>query len=150
MTTISTMITLFLVICCTAIFCFFSQEFNRLFKKIFAVRGAKLILPLAIGSYVVYTFDFLILDILFYIRDKLNTIVTFLNHTLPHSPHTEDMILIILLTAVSLVPVGILHFLSYRKTHKPYPHPYLVSTLIWIICAILLISLPRLFIIPSL
>jgi hypothetical protein len=52
---------------------------------------------------------------------------------------------VILLTAVSLVPVGVLHFFSYRNTHKPFAHPYLVSTLIWIISAVLLVSLPRLY-----
>lgn len=139
------MLTLFLVLCCTAILCLFSQEFNRLLKKVFKVRGAKLVIPLALGSTFVFMYDDLVIDLLYYFRDKLNTMVAFLNYIFPHYQYTSDIILVILLTAVSLVPVGVLHFFSYRNTHKPFAHPYLVSTLIWIISAVLLVSLPRLY-----
>ncbi|RUR08424.1 hypothetical protein [Legionella sp. km772] len=138
-------LTLFLVLCATAILCLFSQEFNRLLKKIFAVKGAKLVLPLALGSAFVFMYDNLVIDLLYYFRDKLNAMLSFLNYVFPQSKYTPDIILVILLTAVSLIPVGILHYFAYKNTHKPYPHPYLVSTLIWIIAAVLLISLPRLY-----
>ena len=126
------MFTLFVITCCASIICLFSQEFTRLFKKIFAVKGMKLILPL-------------VLEFLFYIRDKLNNMVVFLNANLPQYKYTSDFILVFILTAVTLAPVGILHYLSYRKNHTPFVHPYLLSTLIWIISVALLISLPRLY-----
>ena len=139
------MLVLFLAICATSILCLFSQEFNRLLKKIFAIKGAKLILPLALGSVCALVYDNLVIDLLFYFRDKLNSMLSFLNYIAPQYKYTSDVILIILLTGVTLIPVGILHFFSYRKTHRPYPHPYLVSTLIWIIAVVMLISLPRLY-----
>lgn len=141
----SGMLTLFLVLCCTAILCLFSQEFNRILKQVFAVKGAKLVIPLALGSTIVFMYDFLVIDLLYYFHDKLNGMMDFLNLIFPQSKYTSDIILIILLSAVSLVPVGILHYFSYRNTHKPYPHPYFVSTIIWIIAAVLLISLPQLY-----
>ena len=139
------MFTLFVITCCASIICLFSQEFTRLFKKIFAVKGMKLILPLALASIFVYGYDYLVLEFLFYIRDKLNNMVVFLNANLPQYKYTSDFILVFILTAVTLAPVGILHYLSYRKNHTPFVHPYLLSTLIWIISVALLISLPRLY-----
>jgi hypothetical protein len=139
------MTTLVLVICVAAIFCFFSQEFTRAFKKIFAIKGATLILPLAIASWFVFTFDYLVLWALLYIREVLDNMNQFLIRVLPEKKYSSDIILIVLLTLTSVGPVIILNILSYRKTHKPYPYPYLLSTILWIIGAILLVSLPALY-----
>lgn len=139
------MLDLVLIVCLAAIISFFSQEFKSVFKKIFDVKGMKLFLPLILGSWFVFTYDYVVLEVLFYIRDKLNGMNTFLIEILPHQQYIADVILIFLLTLVSVGPVALLHYLAYRKTNQPYPHPYLVSTLIWIVSATLLISLPALY-----
>jgi len=139
------MLTLVLIVCIAAIFCFFSQEFIQLLKKIFAIRGVLLLLPLALASWFVFNYDYLVLWGLYYIRDVLNHMNGLLINALPEKQYSADIILIVLLTAFSVVPVAILNLLSYRKTHQPYSHPYLVSTLLWLIGAILLVSLPALY-----
>lgn len=138
------MVTLALLVCLAAIFCFFAQEFNRVFKRIFDIKGIKLFLPLALGSWLVYNYDFLFLEVLYFIRDKLNALNEFLIYVFPNNSYVNEAILIFILTVVSVGPVILLHVYSYRKTNKPFAHPYSLSTLIWIICAILLVSLPGL------
>lgn len=139
------MVTLVIVVSIAALLCFFSQEFMRFIKKIFAIKGVPLVLPLALASWFVFTYDYLALWALLYVRDVLDHMNQLLIRVLPEKQYTADIILIVLLTAFSIVPVLILNFFSYRNTHKPYSHPYLLSTLLWIIGAALLVSLPALF-----
>lgn len=138
------MATLVLLVCIAAIFCFFSQEFMRLFKKILAVKGVLLLLPLALASWFVFNYEHLVLLFLYYVRDVLNHINNFLTGLMPSTPYTTAIILIVLLTAISVAPVLLMNIWYYKKTYKPAPHPYLISTLIWIISSILLITLPAL------
>lgn len=136
------MLTLVLIICCAAIFCFFSQEFFSIFKRIFEVRGAKEILPLAFASYFVYNYDYLILWGLTYIQEVLLAIVGFVDKVLPFQKQASYILMICLLTLISVGPVIILDILSRRKYYKPYAYPYTTSTLLWIIGAMLLVVLP--------
>lgn len=138
-------VALLLFVCLTAILAFFSQEFYRTFKKIFALRGAKLILPLAFASWFVYFGDDIVLSSLYYVRDVLNNMVALFLYIMPNTRYTSGLVLIFILSLFSIGPVALLHYLSYRKTHKPYAHPYLVSTLLWIIGAALLVALPGLY-----
>lgn len=139
------MFALFMIICTTSILCFFSQEFQRVLKKIFAIKGTKLMLPLLLASTVVFVYEFLVVDLLLYIQDKLLNINILLNSILPQYKYTPDLILILLLTSVTLIPVGVLHYFSYRRTRRPYLHPYIVSTIVWIVASVLLVCLPRLY-----
>lgn len=138
------MYSLVLIVCCAAIIIFFSQEFKRLFKKIFAIRGAKLVLPLAVASWFVFTYSDVVNEGLLAIQDKLNLMNNFLLMLFPTFSLTADLILIILLTMVSVGPVLLIHWYFMKKYYKPFPYPYLLSTLIWIICAFVLVSLPAL------
>lgn len=139
------MVTLVFVICIAAIFCFFSQEFIEFFKKIFAIRGVALILPLVFASYIVFNYDYLVLWFLLYIRDYLNAINDFFLRITPQKKYTADAVLVLLLTLVSVGPVVLLNLWSQKKAFKPFAYPYLVSTLIWVIAATVLISLPALY-----
>jgi hypothetical protein len=139
------MLELVVIVCLVAIVGFFSQEFRSIFKRIFELKGMTLLLPLALGSWFVFSYDVLVLEALLYIRDKLNVMNNCLIETLPHNQYIADVILIFLLTLVSVGPVYLLNFLSFRRTNQPFAHPYLVSTLTWIISATLLVSLPALY-----
>ncbi|BCA96311.1 hypothetical protein TUM19329_26720 [Legionella antarctica] len=133
--------TLAAVVFCAAIFVFFSQEFIRVFKKIFAIKGAILILPLVVASCVVYNFNDLVYLVIYYYRDVLHAMLSFLTWIIPFGQVSSSVASIILLTLISTVPVFLLDWYLRRKTYKPYPYPYLTSTLIWLVSAFILIIL---------
>ena len=58
--------TLAAVVFFAAIVTFFSQEFIGIFKKIFAIKGAKLILPLLLASWCIINFNYLVLWVVYY------------------------------------------------------------------------------------
>ena len=133
--------TLAAVVFCAAIFVFFSQEFIRTFKKIFAIKGAILILPLAAASWIIFNFDNWVFLGIYYCRDVLHAIVTFLTRIIPLGQASSYVASILLLTVISVGPIFLLDWYFLKKTYKPYPHPYLTSTLIWLVSAFILIML---------
>lgn len=133
------LVTLALVIFSASILILFSQEFIRTFKKILAIKGAKLLLPLALGSWLVISFDYLFLWAIFYISEILIDVVRFLARLLPFEQFALPIVQIILLTVISVVPVFLLDIYLLKKTYKHYAYPYLTSTLVWIIIALILI-----------
>ena len=118
-----------------AIFVFFSQEFIRAIKKILAIKGANLIIPLALASWVIYSFDYWFLWLIIYYREVLRQLLALLMYAIPYQP----VALILLLTLISIVPVFVLDWLSRKRTFKPYPYPYLTSTIIWITTSLLIV-----------
>lgn len=132
-------LTLALVVFFAAILVLFSQEFIRLFKRIFAVKGAKLLLPLAFASWFVYTFDYWGLWGIYYYREFLQTLVAFLMDLMPFHVGANAIATIILLTFISVAPVFLIKFILWKKHYKHYQYPYLTSTLIWLISAVLLL-----------
>lgn len=135
------LVTLALVIFLAAITVFFSEEFIRAFKKLFAIKGTKLFLPLFAASWLIYTFDFWFLWTFFYVREILNGILAFLIDIMPFQQGKQSVALIILLTVLSVVPVIIIDVLNRRKSFKGFRYPYLTSTLVWIVSVIMLIIL---------
>ena len=133
------LLTLALVIFAAAIMILFSQEFIRTFKKIFAIKGAKLLLPLFIGSWLVLNFDYLCLWGFYYYQEILNAIAVFFAGLIPIQSIARPLVLIIILTLISVVPVVLLDLYLVKKTFKHYEYPYLTSTLIWIITATMFI-----------
>ncbi|HAU4159341.1 TPA: hypothetical protein ACPHXU_001642 [Legionella anisa] len=117
----------------------FSEEFSKSLKKLWAIKGARLLLPLFAASWFIYTFDFLFVWVIFYLSKFLHEILAFLIRLMPFQQGAESIALVILLTFFSVVPVLIIDFFTRKKTYKSYPYPYITSTLIWILCVVLLI-----------
>lgn len=134
--------TLAAVVFFAAIITFFSQEFIRVFKKIFAIKGAKLLIPLAVASWFMYSYDYLALAAISYYREALNAVATFLTDIIPLGSASSYVAFILLLTIISVVPVFVLDWFHRKKNYKPYPFPYTTSSLIWIINALILIISP--------
>jgi quinol-cytochrome oxidoreductase complex cytochrome b subunit len=130
--------TLALLICLAAIFVFFSQEFISTFKRVFAIKGAKLILPLAAGSWLIYSFNMEFLWLIIYIREALQKILMILVKLIPAHQYATSLALVVMLTILSVVPVYIMDWINRRRNHKAYRYPYLTSTLILIISYLLL------------
>ena len=133
------LITLAVVVFFASIFVFFSQEFIRTFKRLFAIKGAKLILPLAAASWFVYKFELWVLWAIYYYREVLLNMVTLVTHILPFKRAAPGIALILVLTLLSVVPVFIADFIFKKRTFRPYPYPYLTSSLIWVLNAVVLV-----------
>ncbi|HAU4213806.1 TPA: hypothetical protein F7Z54_16640 [Legionella pneumophila] len=117
----------------------FSEEFSKSFKKLWAIKGAKLLLPLFAASWFIYTFDFLFVGVIFYLHQFLHDTLAFLIKIMPFQQGAESVVLVILLTFFSVVPVLIIDFFTRKKNYKGYQYPYITSTIIWIFCVALLI-----------
>ncbi len=134
--------TLAAVVFFAAIMTFFSQEFIRTFKKIMDIKGAKLILPLLVASWLVLNYDYWALWVVYYYREILHGCVRMLAYIIPFKQISFYIADILVLTIISIVPVFCYDFFVYRKkNYKPYPHSYLVITIIWLINALTLIVL---------
>ena len=133
---------LILIICLIAVLAFFSQEISGTLKKIFAIKGAKLFLPLALASWFVVANDSLVLSGLSYVEGILSTIYLPIMHIVPSNKYVMDVVEVLFIMFLTMGPVIALNFWSIKKTYKPYPYPYLLSTLIWIVSVSLLVILP--------
>lgn len=133
------LLTLALVVFAGAIFIFFSQEFMRTLKKIFAIKGAKLLLPLAIASWLVFNFDFWFLWIIYYTREVLQALFSPINWFIPVHWGSASLALVVFLTLIATVPIVIIDWIMRKRTYKTFPHPYFASTLIWLISSFLMI-----------
>lgn len=133
--------TLALIIFVTAIICFFSQEFARTFKRIFEIPGAKLLLPLAIASWLVLEFDYWLLWALYYTGDIFRNILIFTQHYLPAKEWIKSLNQIILLSLFSILPVITLDYYYRYKTYHGLKYPYLISGILWLIGAFLLVTM---------
>lgn len=131
--------TLALVVFAAAIVVFFSQEFIKFFKKIFAIKGANLILPLAIASWAVYYFDYWFLWTIYYYWECMNSLLSLLTYLMPFPQYTSPIAMILLLTGVSVLPVLIWDWVTRKRSFKGYRYPYVTSTVIWVITSILLL-----------
>lgn len=132
------LLTLALVVFFASILILFSDEFIKLFKKLFAVKGAKLFIPLFVASWLVSHYEFWVWWEMFYLRERLRYMLNFLVQIMPFQLGAKPIALIILLVFLSVVPVLIMEFLSRRKSYKGYQYPFVTSAIIWIFCVVLL------------
>ncbi|KTD74015.1 hypothetical protein [Legionella tucsonensis] len=133
------LLTLALVVLLSSIVVFFSDEFIKSFNKIFAIKGAKLFIPLFAASWLVYTYNFWVLWAIFYVRELLHIVQNFLVSIMPLQKGAVPVVLVFMLTFLSVLPVLILDIFSRRKNFKGYQYPYVTSALIWLLSVFLLI-----------
>ncbi|CAM2971263.1 hypothetical protein [Legionella worsleiensis] len=136
------LLTLALVVFSAAIMILFSQEFIAIFKKIMAIKGAKLLLPLFFGSWLALEFDYWFLWGIYYYKEMLHEVVTFCSHLFSISSYSYSVFSIIFLSLFSVIPVVLLDWYHMKKTFKHYEYPYLTSALIWICTAIVFVVVP--------
>lgn len=135
------LLTLAIVVFFASIFVFFSQEFIKTGKKIFSIKGAPLILPLAIASWLLYQFSSWILWGLYYYGEVLAKLRKMLIMVIPFQQLGYPLATIIVLTVISVLPVVLLDIYLKHKTYKGYKYPYTTSSIIWIISVVVLLVL---------
>ncbi|MGC1183498.1 hypothetical protein [Legionella sp.] len=135
------LLTLALVVLGASIAVFFSQEFISMFKKLFAIKGVKIFLPLLIASWLVYRFDYLALWIVYYYRDYLQVCLAFLIHIMPFQEFKAPESLVILLFTITILPVFLIDLFLRKKTFKGYQYLQITCVLIFIVSATILLAL---------
>lgn len=133
------LLTIALLVLCSAIVVFFSQEFGEAIKKFFKIPGMKLILPTALASFLVAYYEPWVLWVLLKLKAILYVLAEGIKDILPFETGDWLVAQILLLTALTIIPVLLIDLWSVKKTYERFKHPYLLSTLIWIITAFVLV-----------
>ena len=133
--------TLTLVILLGAITVFFSQEFLGVIKKIFAVKGVKLFLPLLVASWFVFSYGDWVIFVLTYYRETLVKVLTFIVAIIPFPQIAEHVAIVIVLTLVSVLPVYLIDLFMRKRSYKSYNYPQTTSLLIFIVSTFILLGL---------
>ncbi|KTC77035.1 hypothetical protein [Legionella brunensis] len=131
------LLTVALVVVCCAIVVMFSQEFANFFKRIFAIRGMKLLLPLILASTLVVYYDPWVSWGLLQTKRILHTAAATIANWLSFK---EALIVanIIILMGLAVLPVAIANFWIKHKSFEPFRFAFITSMVIWLIVAILL------------
>jgi hypothetical protein len=120
------------IVCLAAIFCFFSQEFAQLLKKIFAIRGAKTFLPLALASFIAFAIQPTVKNVLNSFQGMVSDVVAAFAYLSSFTDFSEPISQACALLFITLVPVLILNEISRRKSNHKYPYPQITSVFLFV------------------
>ncbi|WP_419419159.1 hypothetical protein ACNVED_11525 [Legionella sp. D16C41] len=126
------------IIVLAAIFVFFSAEFGRMIKKIMAIRGVALFLPLTLVSWIVASYEPWILWTLLYVKIGFHMAVFGIVSIIPFPIGRESLATFILIYSLTLIPLAIIY---WRK--KKYPvyyksNQWIITAAIWLFLLITL------------
>lgn len=131
------LLTVALVVVCCAIIVFFSEEWTNVFKKIFAIRGMKLLLPLFLVSMLVVYYDPWITWALLETKRFLHHIAEIITNKLNHR-YALWVANVAILMGISVLPVFIANFWIKHKSFEAFRHAFFTSMMLWLLVAILL------------
>lgn len=122
-----------------SIIAFFAEEFKRLFTKIFAIPGFKLLGPLAFASWLIYIFeDKGLYWFLSGFKRALHQMEQKLSKLLLHTDNIS-WVRIVFLFLVASIPVWVSLYLAHRKKRfDSSTFSYGLGLTLWIFAAILL------------
>lgn len=132
-------VSLALVVFGSSIAVFFSEEIQRMFKKIIAIPGAKLLVPLIALSLLVEIYQeygsWLLIAFKAIIEQGLLTLVSMLPFQVIALPMLKAAYLILL----ACLPVWVFWLIAKRKgIEESWPTPYRVGVMLWTLAAVLL------------
>lgn len=133
------MTTIALVVFIFAIAVFFAKEFSNIIKKIMAIPGMKLVLPLLLATLFIVFFQpeafWCLTKIQFFvltIRDKIAGLLAF-------KALGVYLASLITLMGLTFLPVAAINYWYQRKTFHGYLYTELTLALIWIFIALMLV-----------
>lgn len=132
------LVTLAIGIFSCAIMVIFANEFGSLFKKIFAIRGAKLFLPLIGASLVAVLYEPWLLMSLLYLKETLFAIIKLLASIFPFHFGAFSIAAVAVIMILTVFPVYVLNIISIRKTHFSFAWAQILNALLWLFFMILL------------
>ena len=131
----------FLIVISTAIVGLFSEEFTRMFKRIFSIRGAPLFLPLIFFSFVIESNIIWGWAVLLTIRSHLLSFEAIFAALMPQSLITEYFVRVLILTLLAVLPMLVVGFIT-RKNPLSNAMFYMdrICACIWLSSVILFVS----------
>jgi hypothetical protein len=131
------MTTLVFVVFISAIIVTFSKELGNFIKKILAIPGVGLLLPLTLVTILVVTYEPWVLAGLFYIKSSLHSTIMRVVSILPFQTGAQIIVATLVIMGLTLLPVLALNVWSKRRTRLPFSHSGVISAAIWLLVAIL-------------
>ncbi|KTD20534.1 Uncharacterised protein [Legionella lansingensis] len=131
------LLTLALLVLFCAIVVFFSNEFANFFKKLFAIRGMKLLLPLILATTLIVLYEHWVSWGVLYARWLLHVAVTTMANRFPF-PGSLLITKILILMVLAVLPVVVIDFLEKRRRFEPFRYSFITSMIIWLVVAMLL------------
>ncbi len=128
------------VVVISAFVMLFSKEIIDLVKKVLAIRGMKLVMPLLLVTGLIIKIEPYILIALLYIQESLLVVVKALAGSMHMGVGGFILADVLLLLGLSVIPVLALEYWKQKTTMYPYKYPYFTSMLIWIFISILLVT----------
>lgn len=135
------LLTVAIFIFCSAIFIFFSQEIMSVLKKILEIKIVQLILPLLIGSWLVSAYPLWCIETIISFREFLSQSLLLLSQIAFFEKTTPALAGVALLTSLTLLPVFCLNWITKKRNKRDYSYPYMTSTLIFVVSAVLMIAI---------
>jgi hypothetical protein len=133
------MLTIAILVLVSSIFAFFADEFGRMFKKIYAVPGVKLLLPLLVASWLILFYEAFGLWLLLRTQKALYELTHLVAAVLPFESNALIFTHVLFLSCLGILPVLFFRWKARRKTsYLATPKTYWLGLILWIIAAILL------------
>lgn len=132
------MLTIALVVLICSIVVMFSSEFGDFFKKIFALPGMKLFLPLIFVTILVVYYESWFWIALTGVQRILVEVSEKLASWLPFQRGAVSTSRVLLLMILSLTPALVLDLWLKKRTFHGFQYSYLTTTLIWLLISVLL------------
>lgn len=133
------LMSLFWVVLLSSIVVFFASEWSDFFKKIFAIPGAKLLLPLIGFTTLIIAYKPWVVWGLIHLQANLQVFVTKLAKWLSFIPDNLLLVQIFVLMALTLLPMLAINTALERKKYISFKYTYIVGIAIWILVASLLV-----------
>ena len=132
-------VTIALITFFASIAAFFAQEFGRMFKKLFAIPGMKLLLPLILASWVIIVYEEWGLWLLLRTHIATHQLIHRLHALVPFEQGSLPFTKVIFLFLMATLPIWFFELAALRKgRRKRIPRTYWIGWVLWVIAAILL------------
>ena len=131
--------TLVIILVIFAIIMLFLNEIKKYSTQIMEIKGAILLVPMLLSSLLVYLLDIRFVWFLYSLREYLQALISGLGARMPYPQVTYPIILILFLTLSAVVPVWLIDFYLDKKKKLPFAHPYILSSVIWVVVTMLLL-----------
>ena len=133
------LLTLALLVFCSAIFVIFLDEFTGLLKKFFSIPGFKLVIPLIIASLIIEIYEEWGQWLLLWFQKGLHQIVYKFATFMPFEMGAVLIVRILFLFVAAMLPIGISHFRAKRQgCRQPESFTFWLGLTLWLIAIILL------------
>jgi hypothetical protein len=138
------MLSLAMIVFPSAILLLFAQEFARLTRKLLAIPGVKLLLPILLASCLIEIYQDWEQWVLLYTQAKFHNWVQMTGERMPFQAGAQHLIRVASLFILPCLPISLFWVEVKRKGEHTLPAvSYYLSAMLWLVAASVLIVLPN-------